>query len=146
MTVVLVSGVLAVHSAQSGPAGEEKTSSYNPFSLAKNEPNFSAAADDMLDTKELFFKMMFAVLLVVALGVAAIYISKKILPRFTNLPGKKIRVIETLALGQRKTVHLLEVGNQRFLIGCTTESITKLADVTYGLSEMNLSPAETDND
>jgi flagellar biosynthetic protein FliO len=139
MTVVLAGGALAIHSAQPNTAGKENTSSCSLLALAENEPNFSPAADDMLDTKELFFKMLFAVLLVIVLGAAAIYISKKVLPQLTNLPGKKIRVIETLALGQRKTVHLLEVDNRRFLIGCTADSITKLADMT------DSAPVETDN-
>ena len=89
--------------------------------------------------------MMLSVLLVVALGAGVIYISKKFLPKITNLPGKQIRIIETVHLGPRKAVHLIEIGNQRFLIGSTSEGITKLADVTYAFSEMDLSAQETDN-
>lgn len=79
---------------------------------------------------ELFFKMMFSVVLVVVLGAAALYMSKKVLPRITNLPGKEIRILETAHLGPRKAVHLVKIGNQRLLIGSTNESISMLADVT----------------
>lgn len=79
---------------------------------------------------ELFFKMMFSVVLVLVLGVAAVYVSKKVLPRITNFPGKEIRILETAHLGPRKAVHLIRIGNQRLLIGSTNESITMLADVT----------------
>jgi flagellar protein FliO/FliZ len=74
--------------------------------------------------------MMFSVVLVVVLGAAALYMSKKVLPRITNLPGKEIRILETAHLGPRKAVHLVKIGNQRLLIGSTNESISMLADVT----------------
>jgi flagellar protein FliO/FliZ len=84
---------------------------------------------------ELFLKMMFSVLLVVLLGAGAVYMSKKVLPRISNLPGKEIRVLETAYLGPRKAVHLIRIGNQRILIGSTNESITMLADVTDAIGQ-----------
>jgi flagellar biosynthetic protein FliO len=80
--------------------------------------------------------MVLSVLFVVALGVAAIYVSKKLLPKITNLPGKEIRIVETAHLGPRKAVHLLEIGDRRFLVGSTNESITKLADMTSTLTDL----------
>jgi len=157
VAVALVSGALAAPAyaketalqkkgpAQSTTGEQAKPLSDNSSSLFANDPNFSLSSANSLGTREMFFKMMLSVLLVIALGVAAIYISKKFLPRITNLPGKKIRVIETAHIGPRKMVHLLKIGNQRLLIGSTNESITKLADVTDALSEMDLSATETDN-
>ncbi len=140
IAVALVSGALVVCSAQSRASEPKKTPSYNSYSLSGNDPNHLAGA---FDTRELFLKMMAAVLLVVVLGAAAIYISKKFLPRITNPPGKKIRVIETVYLGSRKAVHLLKIGNQQLLIGSTSEGVTTLADVTDALTD--LSSQETDN-
>lgn len=71
-----------------------------------------------------------AFLFVAVLGAAAFYVSKKLLPKITNLPGKEVRVVETVYLGPRKAVHVLEVGSRRFLVGSTNENITKLADIT----------------
>ena len=93
----------------------------------------------------MFFKMMFTVLLVLALGAATIYISKKFLPRFANLPGKKIRVIETVHLGPRKAVHLIKIADRQLLIASTTENITKLADVSEAFSEIDFSTTQPDN-
>ena len=59
---------------------------------------------------ELFYKTMLAVVLVGALGTAAIFMTKKFLPKIANLQGREIRVIETVHLGPRKSVHLLEIG------------------------------------
>ena len=120
---------------------------YDSVRLFDNDPNLSAGSVDGLNTRELFFKMMLSVLFVVGLGVAAIYISKKFLPKITNLPGKKVRIVETVGLGQRKAVHLLQIGNRQLLIGSAGESITKLADVTFDTAEglTDLSAQETDD-
>jgi len=83
---------------------------------------------------------------IVVLGAGAIYVSKKFGTRISNLPGKKIHIIETVSLGPRKTVHLLKIGSQGLLIGSTTESITKLADVTDVLSEIEPRTTKTDGD
>ncbi len=136
------SSVTVLYPTQSVAGESAKPLFDNSSSLFTNDPNFSIAPANSFGTQELFFKMMLAILLVVVLGTAAVYVSKKLLPGITNLPGKKIRVVETVHLGPRKTVHLLKIGNQQLLIGSTTESITKLADVTDALPEMNLSATE----
>ncbi len=86
---------------------------------------------------ELFFKMMFSVVLVIGLGIGALYLSKKVLPKVTNGPGKEIRILETTCLGPRKALHLVEVGNQRLLIASTTDTITALAQVSDAWLEVS---------
>jgi flagellar biosynthetic protein FliO len=93
------------------------------------DPNELAGANIRLGGRELFLKMMFSVALVVALGVGALYLSRKVLPKVTNAAGKEIRVLETTYLGPRKALHLVEVANQRLLIGSTSEHITTLAHI-----------------
>ncbi len=139
VTIALGSGVLVLCSAQSAtdrtvPA--DGGSKSKTGSLFANDPNFSERQSDSAGSRELFYKMVLSVLLVVALGVAAIYVSKKLLPKITNLPGKEIRIVETVHLGPRKAVHLLEIGVRRFLIGSTNENITKLADITGTLTDL----------
>ena len=108
----------------------------NAGSLFANDPNFAERPGDITGGRELFYKMVLSVLLVVALGAAAIYVSKKLLPKITNLPGKEIRIVETVHLGPRKAVHLIEIGDRRFLIGSTNESITRLADMTDTFTDL----------
>ncbi len=150
VTIALGSGVLVLCSAQSatdrtksgpGNAGFRSVpadggSKSKAGSLFANDPNFSERQSDSAGSRELFYKMVLSVLLVVALGVAAIYVSKKLLPKITNLPGKEIRIVETVHLGPRKAVHLLKIGDRRFLIGSTNENITKLADITGTLTDL----------
>jgi flagellar biosynthetic protein FliO len=131
ITVALGSGVLLVCSARSATDGTKlENSKSKSNSLFENDPNFSTRTGDKPGIRELFFKMMFSVLFLVVLGVAAIYVSKRFLPKITKLPGKEIRIAETVHLGPRKAVHLLEIGNRRLLIGSTNENITRLADLT----------------
>lgn len=85
--------------------------------------------------KGLFCKMLVMVLLMVLLGAAVMYISKKLLPKI-NLPGKKIQLTETVHLGQRKALHLVKIGDKTLLIGSTNESITNLADVSEQMMEL----------
>lgn len=88
---------------------------------------------------------MVSVLLVIALGIAAIYVSKRLLPKITNAPGREIHVIETVHLGQRKSLHLLKIGNQRILIASTNETITKLADMNDDFTAMDVPSDQVEN-
>jgi len=116
----------------------------NSDTFFAKDANSSIMPTEEAGTRELFFKMMFSVLLVVVLGAAAIYISKRYGARISNLPGKKIRIIETVHIGPRKAVHLVKAGNRELLIGSTTESITKLADLTDALYETDLSTTKNE--
>jgi flagellar biosynthetic protein FliO len=136
-TVVLGCGVLLVCSARSATEGKElKNSETKSNSLFGNDPDFLTNTKNGPGTRELFFKFMVSVLFLVALGASGIYISKRFLPKITNLSGKEIRIVETVHLGPRKAVHLLEIGERRFLIGSTNENITRLADLTSAFTEL----------
>lgn len=150
--IALGSGLLVVYSGQSTPdeAEREKQAS-EPNSLRARtsegsgsafgyDPNSSGALSYDPDSG-IYSNLVRGGLFVVVLGVVAVYASKKLLPKITNLPGKEVRVVETVYLGPRKAVHVLEVGNRRFLVGSTNENITKLADITgnfTGLSEQEV--------
>jgi flagellar biosynthetic protein FliO len=138
MAAVMASSLLAVCPAQS-PAAEPNKTPAHPYLLSEDDPN-DPRGD--LNTWELFLKMMAAVLLVVVLGIAAIYVSKKFLPKITSLSGRRIHIVETVSLGPRKALHLLQIGHQQLLIGSTSEGITALADVTDALTRLSSEEAE----
>ena len=75
--------------------------------------NTDFTGSSALNGKELFYKTMLALLLVGALGTAAIFMTKKFLPRIANLQGKEIKVVETVHIGPRRSVLLLEIGKRR---------------------------------
>lgn len=153
MMVVLGAGVLVICSAQPATNGMEsgklqpdpnqpqaETGSTNS-PLFANDPDFFSGSDFNPGGAVFSIRAVLAVLFVLALFITAVYVSKKLLPKIANLPGKEIRIVETVHLGPRKAVHLLEIDNRRFLIGSTNENITKLADLTGDL--MDLSAKET---
>ncbi len=92
---------------------------------------------------EFFLRAMLAIFFVVALGIAAIYVSKKLLPRIATVPGKEIRIVETVHLGPRKAVHLIDIGHRRFLIGSTNETVTKLADLHEDFAGLSVQEANS---
>jgi len=139
--VALGNGALIVRSVQSatdGTASEKPTAESNQSQwvngaenggLFEKDTGFPDKLGDLPGQGDFFFRAMLAILFVVVLGVAAIYVSKKLLPQIAGVPGKEIRIVETVHLGPRKAVHLIDIGHRRFLIGSTNETITKLADL-----------------
>ena len=137
ITVVLGCSVILVCSAQSATNGTElENSESKSNSLFRNDPDYLKNTKNGPGTRELFFKFMVSVLFLAALGVGGIYISKRFLPKISNLSGKEIQIVETIHLGPRKAVHLLEIGERRLLIGSTNENITKLADFSRAFTEL----------
>ena len=139
LCVLLVAGGgwVGLASRQAGTRNHVAVLAADSDELAPSDPDLSASPGvnpivplgGGLSSTELFFKMMLSVGLVIALGVAALYLSKRVLPRVTNAPGREIRILETAGLGPRKALHLVEVGNQRLLIASTNDTITTLAHV-----------------
>ncbi|MBN2183415.1 MAG: FliO/MopB family protein [Sedimentisphaerales bacterium] len=117
-------------------------SEFDLNALITKDSNTTSSKDNDNALGELYLKTILAVLIVLVLGIAAIYVSKKLLPKITNLPGKEIHIVETVHLGQRKAIHLLEIGNRRILIGSTNETISSLAELNPTF--MDLSSTETD--
>ena len=131
---------LLILSAQSGTNTTEQDTSISDSSqlddsLASKYDYLSTMDSDSSflpdsNSSELFYRTMLAVIIVLVLGISAIYVTKKLLPKIVNTSGKEIQIVETVHLGPRKSIHLIEIGNQRFLIGSTNENINKLADLT----------------
>lgn len=145
LATVLCSSGTFVYSSQFGENEDTKPLFSNSGSTYGNDPNFTAGLNSGSSTGKVYFKMILMVLLVVVLGAAAIYLSKKLLPGLTHPSGKQIRIIETVHLGPRKAVHLLKIGDKQILIGSTNENITKLADVMDESSEMGSPADQIDN-
>ena len=146
VVIALCSGMAIVYST---PSGTDKSAEPllpdNSDSGHSTQQNLTIGSDGSLDEGGLFFKMTLMVLLVVIFGAVAIYLSKKLLPGFSQLSGKRIQVSETVHLGPRKAIHLIKVGEQTFLIGSTNENITKLANITGQFSGTNLPANPIDN-
>jgi flagellar biogenesis protein FliO len=127
--LVVGGGWAGLASRYTGPDEQARPLTATDANSLLNDPNRVAFTGIDLDNGGLFLRMLLAVGTVAGLGVAALYLSKKVLPRMVNTAGREIRIIETTCLGPRKALHLVEVGGQRLLIASTSESITMLTSV-----------------
>ena len=82
------------------------------------------------DSGSLFAQSLAAVLVILVLGGAAIFVVKRLLPRFGVSHGRRINVLETVYLGSRKSLHLVQAGGRTLLVGDTRERLGLLADLT----------------
>ncbi len=133
--------VLCPFQPANAASGLQNTPS-EPNLLTGKDPNLITPQNGNYGGMELFLKMMLSVLLVVVLGIAAVYVSRRLLPKLKNLPGRRIKVVETVHLGPRKAVHLLEIDNQCILVGSTNDRIIKLADITTSKMDFSTAYAE----
>ena len=134
---VLLCSLTAICSTQTSPETHEIKSSNEPNSIFAKDSNFTFQAPGGFKDKELVYKFIFSVFLVILAGAGAVYFSKRFGGRISRLSGKKVQVVETLYLGSRKAVHLLKIGQREILIGSTNENISMLADVTETFSNFN---------
>ena len=97
-----------------------------------------------VDPADLLWQMLAYVLLILVLGAVALVVVKKVLPRLRTTTGKSISVVETVYLAPRQTLHLLQVGGRRLLVGCTREGISMLADLGEAVPDEPSAPAENE--
>ncbi len=84
--------------------------------------------------------------LVVCVMIAVYFAARKFAPRyFTKLGSERdLKVIETLAMGDRRSISLIKIGDSRFLVGNTPHQINLLAALPEPISwvsEPNTLPA-----
>jgi flagellar biosynthetic protein FliO len=129
LLLIVSGGWIALASRQGGDVGGQSADPLGRPSSFLNGPDLTSSPGLHLGNGELFLRMMLSDGLVIALGAAALYLSRKVLPRVAHASGKEIHVLETAYLGPRKALHLVEVGNQRLLIASTNDRVTMLSPV-----------------
>jgi len=98
------------------------------------DPNGSLGSGTF-DTSDALKSLARAILVVMIIGAAAIYVAKKVMPKVNAVMGKEMKIVESLSLGSRKQVYIVKVGSRKLLIGGGADSITYLADVTDAVKE-----------
>jgi len=81
------------------------------------------------------WQLLSAVVVVAVLGAAALLLTKKLLPRIGRATGRRIAVLETVYLGPRKAVHLIQVGSRKLLVASSSEGVARLDDVTDAFAD-----------
>jgi len=83
-------------------------------------------------------------LIIVVLGVAAVLVIKKLLPKIQRSAGKNLSIIETAYISPRSSVHLLRVGTKKYLISRSGEGVSLLAEVTQALDDEETTTGSTE--
>lgn len=66
---------------------------------------------------------------VIGLIYASLYLLRRWQGQMTGRPTRQMRVVESLSLAPRQTLHLVRVGSQTLLIGATDQTLTQLGSV-----------------
>ena len=146
LTAILCGCLLTSFSTNICFATTTKVEEPNSLQTADSWFNTDFSQDVGKDAQQGLVKRFFYVIsFVVLLGIAAYYVTKKLLPKLTVTQGKNISVIETVHLGPQKLLHLIKVCDKHtLLVSSTHENINLIADITESLS--NKIESEIQND
>ena len=75
------------------------------------------------------WKLLAYVVVILVLGAGALVVTRKFLPRLRIAGGREMSVVETAHLAPRVTLHLVEAGGKRFMVGATRERVSMLAEI-----------------
>jgi flagellar protein FliO/FliZ len=84
-----------------------------------------------MPTGAMLWQMASSLILVLVLAAVAAIVLRKVMPRLrtaSGRPGRSMRIVETLSLGPKRSIHLVEVGPKRFLVGDTPSGLTMLGE------------------
>jgi flagellar biosynthetic protein FliO len=73
---------------------------------------------------------------VLCLMIGGYFAAKKFAPSYFSkgITDRNLKVIETLSMGDKRSISMVEVGNSRYLVGNTPHQINILATLSEGLS------------
>ena len=103
-----------------------------PWAGNNKIPGFIDGQDD---GRGALTQMLVYSVIIVILGVVAIVVIKKFLPKIQRSGGKNLSIIETAYISPRSSVHLLGVGTKKYLISRSGEGVSLLAEVTEAVSD-----------
>ncbi len=85
-----------------------------------------------------------AVLVVLVLGGVALFVAKRFLPRLGVGQGRRISILETVYVGPRKSLHLVEIGDRTLLLAGTRERLSLVTDLTGSVESEGRSLSSSD--
>jgi flagellar biosynthetic protein FliO len=130
--------------ASSSPAPGGNTGSESVIPVADQGPVAPAVELQDSDTQPSVLKAVGGLGLVIFLMIGTFFAAKKYAPRYFSKPAsqKDLKILETLAMGDRRSISLIEVGGSRLLVGNTPQQINLLAALPEPVSLIS-EPEET---
>jgi len=110
---------------------QPKTSAIMDTSELLREEDDDSNSGDLQD--QLYKQLIKMIAFVGIIGAGVWFYCKKMPGRWNLAKGKNIVVTETVNLGPRKLLHVVQVGAKQYLLSSTPDSIRLLADVTESL-------------
>ena len=89
-------------------------------------------------------KMALYSLLIVVLGVLALVVLKRLVPKIQRSAGKNLSIIETAYISPRSSIHLLRAGTRKYLISRSGDGLSLLAEVTQALHDEETTPGSAE--
>ncbi len=139
LSTVAVSLILSLPSlAQQNASGNPPAVSA-PVEAAGSNPSQAASTttrqglDAQVPGQEFTFTRMFGgLILIVSLIIGAFYGGRKYFPQYFQKPSgdRRLKLLESLDMGDKRNVSLLQVDNKIFLVGNTPNQISLLADLS----------------
>lgn len=124
-----------------------KDSSQKSEANNRSEPNcaddyialLESAAKSQQDSSDSSIRIsVLRILASLILVVGLAYATTHVLRRYVDLRGplahrqRAMRVVESLSLGPGRTLHLVEIGSRKFVVGSTATSIATLVELAEG--------------
>ncbi|HUS92486.1 MAG TPA: flagellar biosynthetic protein FliO [Phycisphaerae bacterium] len=123
--------------AASRPATQAATTTTAPAKLPlRSDPAGGLPTLSDGDRPGVLGQMAAYALLILALGGGALLMVRRYFPRPRSRQGGRLRVIDSVYIGPRKQVHVLEVGSQRFLLASCRDSVTMISELGSSFSEL----------
>jgi flagellar biosynthetic protein FliO len=152
LLILAISLVPAYAQIASNPSlGENiKSESNAAITAEKNQPAMPVEVPDG-GTSFSIMRTAGGMGLVICIMIGVYFAARKFAPRYfaKGASEKNLKVIETLAMGDRRSISLIEVANARFLVGNTPHQISLLAALPEPVSlvsepeELSIDPKET---
>jgi flagellar biosynthetic protein FliO len=110
-------------------ASVEKTDKVTPLEMKVDGIESAGVGLDMIRTIGGFG-------IVVCLMIVAYFAARKFAPRYFSkgASAKNLKVVETLSMGDKRSISIIEVANNRFLVGNTLHQINLLAALSEPVS------------
>jgi flagellar biosynthetic protein FliO len=136
ISLLLAVPVYAQAARQSSPERENKAVAESATPIPDAGPSAPAPESKVADVQFPMVRTIGGMGVVVFIMLGVFFAAKKFAPRYFNksVSQRNLKIIETLGMGDRRSISLVEVGNSRYLLGNTPHQISLLATLPNQVS------------
>lgn len=87
-------------------------------------------------SRQLWRQFLVLLVVVAAMSAAGWYLSRRLMATSTLSKSRCLRIIDTIRLSPRKSIHIVSVGKRAFLVGAGQDQIQLLADISDSIEQL----------